>query len=33
LKDDLLAGIDFVNHQLKPSILPGLGISPLLDRL
>lgn len=33
LNDDLATGIDFVNHQLKPSILPGLGITPLLDRL
>ena len=33
LKDDLGAGINFVDHQLKTSILPGLGITPLLDRL
>jgi L-alanine-DL-glutamate epimerase-like enolase superfamily enzyme len=33
LKDDLGAGIDFVDYLLKPSLLPGLGIAPLLDRL
>jgi hypothetical protein len=33
LQDDLGAGIDFVDFLLKPSLLPGLGIAPLLDRL
>jgi L-alanine-DL-glutamate epimerase-like enolase superfamily enzyme len=33
LKEDLGAGIDFVDYLLKPSLLPGLGIAPLLDRL
>jgi L-alanine-DL-glutamate epimerase-like enolase superfamily enzyme len=33
LKEDLGPGIAFVDYILKPSILPGLGITPLLDRL
>lgn len=33
LKEDLGAGIDFVDYLLKPSLLPGLSIEPLLDRL
>ena len=33
LKEDLGAGIAFIDHQLKPSLLPGLGIAPFLDRL
>jgi L-alanine-DL-glutamate epimerase-like enolase superfamily enzyme len=33
LKEDLGAGIDFVDYLLKPSLLPGLGIAPQWDRL
>ena len=30
LKEDLGAGIEFVEYQLKPTLLPGLGITPFL---
>ena len=33
LKEDLGAGIEFVEYQWKPTLLPGLGITPFLERL
>jgi len=33
LKDDLGAGISFADYQLKPSMLPGLGVTPLMEKL
>ena len=33
LKEDLGPGIAFVDYQLKPTLLPGLGITPFLERL
>jgi L-alanine-DL-glutamate epimerase-like enolase superfamily enzyme len=33
LKEDLGAGNEFVDYQLKPTLLPGLGITPFLERL
>jgi len=33
LTDNLGAGIDFIDYKLKPSMLPGLGINPMLDSL
>jgi L-alanine-DL-glutamate epimerase-like enolase superfamily enzyme len=33
LKEDLGAGIELVEYQLKPTLLPGLGIIPFLERL
>ena len=33
LKEDLGAGIEFVDYQWKPTLLPGLGITPFLERL
>jgi len=33
LTENLGAGIDFIDYKLKPSMLPGLGINPMLDSL
>jgi L-alanine-DL-glutamate epimerase-like enolase superfamily enzyme len=33
LKEDLGAGIGYIDYQLKPTLLPGLGITPFLERL
>lgn len=29
LKEEFGKGIDYTNHHLKPSLLPGLGIIPV----
>jgi L-alanine-DL-glutamate epimerase-like enolase superfamily enzyme len=33
LKEDLGAVIEFVDYHLKPSLLPGLGITPVPEKL
>jgi hypothetical protein len=33
LKEDLGGVIEFKDYQLKPSLLPGLGVTPIHERL